>query len=111
MPTYDYQCDNCNHLFEAFQSFHDEPLSVCPECDTPALRRLISGGTGIIFKGSGFYVNDSKSSGSSGSKSSGGATSNEKSDSARGGTDKKTTEQGKSGSNKESSSAGTKKTA
>ena len=111
MPTYDYQCDNCNHLFEAFQSFRDEPLSVCPECDAPALRRLISGGTGIIFKGSGFYVNDSKSSGASGSKSSTGETSKEKGDSARGGTDKKTAEQGKSGAGKASSNAGTKKTA
>ncbi len=111
MPTYDYQCDNCNHLFEAFQSFHDEPLSVCPECDTPALRRLISGGTGIIFKGSGFYVNDSKSSGPSGSKSTSSTRSSEKSGSDDGGKDTKTTEHGKSGSSKESGATGTKKTA
>ena len=110
MPTYDYQCDNCEHLFETFQSIHDEPLSVCPKCDKPALRRLISGGTGIIFKGSGFYVNDSRSSGS---KSSGGSTVKEKSDSASGGTEKKTTEKGSdsSTSKKESTKAGTKKTA
>lgn len=60
MPTYDYQCDACGHTFEAFQSMRDDPLSVCPECETAALRRLITGGTGVIFKGNGFYVNDSK---------------------------------------------------
>ncbi len=60
MPTYDYQCDKCGHAFEAIQSMKDDPLSVCPECDEAALRRIITGGTGVIFKGSGFYVNDSR---------------------------------------------------
>lgn len=60
MPTYDYQCDACGHTFEAFQSMKDDALQTCPQCSENALRRLISGGTGIIFKGSGFYVNDSK---------------------------------------------------
>lgn len=66
MPTYDYQCDACGHTFEAMQSMKDDPLSVCPECDRPELRRLITGGTGIIFRGSGFYVNDSRGSGKRG---------------------------------------------
>lgn len=69
MPTYDYQCDHCGHTFETMQSMKDAPLSVCPECSTAALRRLISGGTGVIFKGSGFYVNDSRKAGSGGSSS------------------------------------------
>lgn len=60
MPTYDYQCDGCGHTFEAFQPMRDDPLTDCPECGAPELRRLISGGTGVIFKGSGFYVNDSR---------------------------------------------------
>lgn len=60
MPTYDYQCDACGHSFEAFQSMRDDALTVCPQCEKPALRRLITGGAGVIFKGSGFYVNDSK---------------------------------------------------
>lgn len=59
MPTYDYECKHCNHTFEYFQSMSDEPLAICPECGG-ALRRLIGGGTGIIFKGSGFYVTDSR---------------------------------------------------
>ena len=63
MPTYDYQCDSCGHVFETFQSMSDDPLRQCPECSENALRRLISGGSGVIFKGSGFYVTDSRKSG------------------------------------------------
>ncbi|MBL8967459.1 MAG: zinc ribbon domain-containing protein [Spirochaetaceae bacterium] len=68
MPTYEYECKTCGKTFEAFQSMSDAPLSSCPECGKP-IRRLIGGGTGVIFKGSGFYVNDSKKSGSSSSDS------------------------------------------
>ena len=57
MPTYEYECKSCGHNFEAFQSMSDAPLSDCPQCGRE-LRRLINGGSGIIFKGSGFYVND-----------------------------------------------------
>ena len=59
MPTYEYECSSCSHSFEAFQSMSEDPLTSCPECGGP-VRRLIGGGTGIIFKGSGFYVNDSR---------------------------------------------------
>jgi len=57
MPTYEYECKSCGHTFDAFQSMTDDPLETCPECGK-AIRRLINGGTGIIFKGGGFYVND-----------------------------------------------------
>jgi putative FmdB family regulatory protein len=60
MPTYEYECKSCGHSFEAFQSMSDDPLKECPECGKE-IRRLINGGTGIIFKGSGFYVTDKKS--------------------------------------------------
>ena len=60
MPTYDYKCEKCERTFEYFQSMSDEPLTVCQECNGP-LKRLIGGGLGIIFKGSGFYVTDNKS--------------------------------------------------
>ncbi len=63
MPTYDYECKSCGHSFEAFQSIMDPPLKKCPECGK-AVRRLIGGGAGIIFKGSGFYVTDSRRSSS-----------------------------------------------
>ena len=59
MPTYEYKCLNCNHQFEVFQSIKDDALSVCPECNGK-LRRLISGGSGFILKGSGFYQTDYK---------------------------------------------------
>jgi len=70
MPTYDYKCEKCGRTFEHFQSMSDEPLSVCEECNGP-LKRLIGGGLGIIFKGSGFYVTDNKSKNSNSSASKG----------------------------------------
>jgi putative FmdB family regulatory protein len=57
MPTYEYECRSCGHTFDAFQSIKDEPLKICPQCGRE-IRRLINGGTGVIFKGSGFYVTD-----------------------------------------------------
>jgi putative FmdB family regulatory protein len=68
MPTYDYECKACGHTFEAFQRITEDPLSTCPKC-SGEVRRLVGGGIGVIFKGSGFYVNDSRKS-SSGSSSS-----------------------------------------
>lgn len=61
MPTYDYQCGECQHAFEAFQSITANPLTECPECKKGALKRLIGSGAGLIFKGSGFYCTDYKS--------------------------------------------------
>ncbi len=60
MPTYDYICKECSHKFELFQGINDDAVSSCPEC-RGSVRRIISGGAGIIFKGSGFYVTDNKS--------------------------------------------------
>jgi putative FmdB family regulatory protein len=73
MPTYEYKCTSCGHTFEAFQSITDKPLSRCPKCKS-AVRRVINGGMGVIFKGSGFYTTDYKKSsalsgGSNGKKS------------------------------------------
>jgi putative FmdB family regulatory protein len=59
MPTYDYECKSCGHAFEAFQNMSDIPLKDCPKCGME-VRRLINGGSGVIFKGSGFYVTDKK---------------------------------------------------
>jgi len=61
MPTYEYQCAECQHAFEAFQSITANPLTECPECKKQALKRLIGSGAGLIFKGSGFYCTDYKS--------------------------------------------------
>lgn len=59
MPTYDYRCDDCSYEFEEFQSIMADPLETCPKC-TGHVRRLISPGNGLIFKGSGFYITDYK---------------------------------------------------
>lgn len=59
MPTYEYKCDKCNHKFEEFQSMSSEPYAKCPVCGKKS-KRVFSAGAGIIFKGSGFYVNDYK---------------------------------------------------
>ncbi len=58
MPRYDYACTACDHRFEAVQSFADDPLTECPVCGG-RLRKLISP-VGVVFKGSGFYRNDSR---------------------------------------------------
>ncbi len=61
MPTYDYECDACDHKFEEFQSMMDDPLKKCPKCGRKKLRRLLGTGAAIIFKGSGFYQTDYRS--------------------------------------------------
>jgi putative FmdB family regulatory protein len=61
MPTYEYECSKCSHLFEKFQSMLDEPLKKCPACGGK-VKRLLGTGAGIIFKGSGFYQTDYRSS-------------------------------------------------
>ena len=70
MPTYDYKCDNCGYQYEVFQSMKDKLLKKCPECNENKLRRLIGGGGGLIFKGSGFYLTDYKNKSSEASKTS-----------------------------------------
>ena len=60
MPNYQYECTACGHDFEEFQSMTDAKLSKCPKCKKSKLVRLIGGGSGMIFKGSGFYETDYK---------------------------------------------------
>ncbi|NLE40060.1 MAG: zinc ribbon domain-containing protein [Pirellulaceae bacterium] len=62
MPTYDYVCDECGHSFEVFHSITETPRKKCPECGKLKLRRLIGPGAAVIFKGSGFYQTDYRSS-------------------------------------------------
>ena len=62
MPTYDYLCEKCGHEFEKFQSITAGASRKCPKCGKMSLRRLIGAGAGIIFKGSGFYETDYRSS-------------------------------------------------
>jgi putative FmdB family regulatory protein len=60
MPTYEYQCGNCGHRFDKIQKISDPSRVECPRCDNIA-ERLISGGAGLLFKGSGFYITDYRS--------------------------------------------------
>ena len=60
MPTYQYECTACGHEFEALQSMTKPKLSRCPKCGKKKLARLIGSGSGMIFKGSGFYETDYK---------------------------------------------------
>lgn len=60
MPTYQYECESCNHSFEEMQSMTAAKLKTCPRCKKDSLVRLIGRGSGIIFKGSGFYETDYK---------------------------------------------------
>ncbi len=61
MPTYDYECDACDHTFEMFQSITAGHIRKCPECGKLKVKRLIGAGSTIIFKGSGFYQTDYRS--------------------------------------------------
>lgn len=61
MPTYEYECPKCNHVFEVFQSMTEERIKKCPKCGGK-VKRLIGTGAGVIFKGSGFYETDYRSS-------------------------------------------------
>ncbi len=60
MPTYEYQCDDCGRSMEVFQRISERPKRKCPSCGG-RIRRLISGGAGLLFKGSGFYITDYRS--------------------------------------------------
>jgi len=66
MPTYEYKCDDCGFVFEEFQQIASEPLQVCPQCEG-SLKRVIYGGVGLHFKGSGFYLTDYAKKNTSGS--------------------------------------------
>jgi putative FmdB family regulatory protein len=69
MPTYEYHCRECGHAFEEYQSITADALVLCPKCGKHALKRVMGGGGGLIFKGSGFYQTDYKKNGSSPSTS------------------------------------------
>nr|WP_225983841.1 FmdB family zinc ribbon protein [Epidermidibacterium keratini] len=81
VPTYQYACKNCGHQFETVQSFNDHALTECPECGGP-LRKVFNS-VGIVFKGSGFYRNDSRSGSNSSISADSGKSESGKSDSGK----------------------------
>jgi putative FmdB family regulatory protein len=100
MPTYEYECTKCGHRFEKFQGINDKPVSKCPRC-AGKVKRLISGGSGLIFKGSGFYITENRSASyKKGAKSESGGG-----EGAKGGDSGKAGTGGDAGPKKESSPA------
>lgn len=98
MPIYEYECKNCSTRFEKLQSITAEPLSECVNCGSGPIRRVLHP-VGVIFKGSGWYINDSrKSGGSGGSDSSEGGSAK-----SEAGTDSGTSAKGESASTKSES--------
>ncbi len=104
MPTYQYQCTACHEGFEVVQKFTEDSLTDCPSCDG-RLKKVFSA-VGIVFKGSGFYRNDSRNSSSSGSPAA--AKSGDKADKGSGGADKGSADKGsdKSGSSDKKAGSG-----
>jgi len=86
MPTYAYRCASCSHQFDAVQKFSDAPLTTCPECGQE-VRRVFQP-VGIVFKGSGWYINDSRGSDKSSGSEKAAADSKPSADSAPATSDK-----------------------
>ncbi len=109
MPTYTYKCTACEDVLEKRQSFSDPPLTTCERCGG-ALRKVIHP-VGIVFKGSGWYITDSRSSSSSSANGRGSSTDSESSKPAASETKESSASTEKSGSSKESASSTAKSTA
>ncbi len=104
MPTYAYACTACDHRFEAVQSFSDDSLTVCPECEG-RLRKIFNA-VGIVFKGGGFYRTDSRTESRSGSSVTVGAATNGSSEKT-GSSEKSSGSSQKSSGSSDSSSSST----
>lgn len=78
MPTYVYRCDDCGHQFELFQRMSDDPVDICPQCASK-VRRVIHP-VGVVFKGSGWYINDSRAKNSANGSSNDDKSESKKSD-------------------------------
>ena len=79
MPTYGYRCTKCGHQFEVFQRMSDEPIQTCPNCEGKVTKMLYP--NGVVFKGSGYYSTDYKSSGSGASSNGSGSSTESKTES------------------------------
>ncbi|PFG20498.1 putative FmdB family regulatory protein [Serinibacter salmoneus] len=101
MPTYAYRCKDCGHAFDIYQSFTDDALTQCPQCEG-TLRKVLSP-VGVVFKGSGFYRNDSRGAATS-SQPAGSSTSGSSNSSAAGSPSSGSTSASTSGASSSSSS-------
>ncbi len=103
MPTYQYSCTECGHFFEVVQSFSDDSLTVCPECEG-RLRKVFNA-VGVVFKGSGFYRTDSRAQAGGGES---GSEKSEKSGAEKSGPEKKSPETAGAGTKTSGESSGSK---
>lgn len=103
MPTYQYRCSECGHAFEQVQSFSDDALTVCPECN--GVLRKVFNSVGVVFKGSGFYKTDSRSSSTATTPAAASASSDSSSSSSS--SDSSSSSSSSSGSSSSSSSSST----
>ncbi|WP_425558413.1 FmdB family zinc ribbon protein [Kribbella ginsengisoli] len=104
MPTYQYQCTECGNSLEVRQSFTDDALTVCPECQG-TLRKVFNA-VGVVFKGSGFYRNDSRSSGTSTLPAKSESSSSSSSESSSNGSKASSSDSSKGSSSSSSGSSG-----
>lgn len=109
MPTYAYACADCGHAFDIVQSFSDDALTVCPQCDG-TLRKQFNA-VGVVFKGGGFYRNDSRPSDSSSSSSDSSSSSSDSSSSSASGSSSSSSSASSSSSSTSSSTATASSTA
>ncbi len=107
MPTYSYQCTECDDRFDIVQAFTDDALTTCERC-SGRLRKIFNS-VGVVFKGSGFYRTDSRESSKSSKSSTNGSSTNDGASSS--GSSEKSTSTEKSGSSDKSSSSSTASTA
>ena len=103
MPTYSYACTECGNRFDEVQAFSDDALTTCPKC-SGRLRKLF-GNVGVVFKGSGFYRNDSREASKSSASSSSSSSSNGSSGSSESSSSDKSSDKSTSKSSSDSSSS------
>ena len=112
MPTYTYRCNNCEYQFDVRQRMADDPLTDCPECETENALRKVLNSVGIVFKGSGFYVTDSRGKKSAAAPSTNGKSSeNGATAKADSGTKEESSSKSESVSTKDAGKGKTEKTA
>lgn len=103
MPTYQYACTDCGHAFEQFQSFSEDSLTVCPQCEG-RLRKVFNA-VGVVFKGSGFYRTDSRSKSATSEPAAASSSSSDKSGSSSSGSSSSTSSSTSSSSTPAAASA------
>jgi putative FmdB family regulatory protein len=107
MPTYAFRCKSCSYEFEEFQTISESSLTECPSCKQQTVVRMIGGGAGLVFKGSGFYLTDYKNSSKSGETKSSSPSKKDSAESTASNTKTESTSESKSETKSESKTEST----